>query len=145
MENLVTFGLEPETFRTVVAFITFINLFLVGFMYWQRVQINRACKSIEENHKKTTEIANDIFKTQIFEHYEKISNYDKLTSKNNWYIFNLINLFYARNEDTLEAFKYIGIIWCKRPEDVAKDYMIIAEHYLKLDDTLSKIIEEVKG
>lgn len=92
MSVAAMFGMTTEEFQTVITVLTILNFLMIVYTLWLRVQIKKAGKSIEENHKKTLEISNSVFSTTQFKHYEKFKNYDKLSSKNNWYIFGLVNL-----------------------------------------------------
>lgn len=138
MSAATMFGMTTEEFQTVITVLTTLNFLMIVYTFWLRAQIKKASKSIDENHKKTLEIANSVFSSTQFKHYEKFKNYDKLSSKNNWYIFGLVNLSLynkEKKEDELlnifESFEVIAATWCKRPEDVADDYMMIIDGYKK--------------
>lgn len=135
----------PESFQMVMASLTAINLLIMLYLSWQRLQIKKSEKSIEENHKKALGLYNDIQSITQFKQYQKFKNYDKLSSKNNWYIFGLVNLsLYNKNkkeEDLLnifDSFEAIGAAWCKRPEDVANDYMMILDGYMEESSKVGK-------
>ena len=131
-------GMTTEEFQSVITILTTLNFLMVCYTIWLRAQIKKAGKSIDENHKKTLELANGIFTASQFYQYKQLKNYGKLTSKNDWYIFGLVNLSSVnknRADDNklqmLEAVEVYGAAWCKRPEDVADDYMMIIDGYKK--------------
>ena len=130
-------GMTTEEFYSVVTILTILNFLMIGYTIWLRAQIKKAGKSIDENHKKTLDLVNDIFSASQFYHYKEFKNYNQLTSKNDWYIFGLVNLSLVNKNRTddnkiemLEAFQVYGAAWCKRPEDVGLDYLIVAENLL---------------
>lgn len=71
--------------------------------------------------------------------FDKIlpKDYNKLTSKNEWYLFNLQSIYFKlvannnENEgyDIFSILESIAIAWNKKPEDIFTDYTIIANHY----------------
>ncbi len=129
-------GMTTEEFQSVVTILTTLNFLMIGYTIWLRAQIKKAGESIDENHKKTLELANGIFTASQFYQYKQLKNYNKLTSKNDWYIFGLVNLSLVnknRSDDNklemLEAFEVYGAAWCKRPEEVGADYILVDESY----------------
>ena len=133
-------GMTTEEFQSVIAILTTLNFLMICYTIWLRAQIKKAGKSIDENHKKTLELANGIFTASQFYQYKQLKNYGKLTSKNDWYIFGLVNLTLAnknRSEndklDLLNSFVVFGAAWCKRPEDVGSDYLLIMDSYEELE------------
>ena len=140
MEVASFFGITTEEFYSVVTILTILNFLMIGYTIWLRAQIKKAGKSIDENHKKTLELANGIFTASQFYQYKQLKDYGKLTSKNDWYIFGLVNLMLAnknRSEndklDLLNSFVVFGAAWCKRPEDVGSDYLLIMDSYEELE------------
>ena len=138
MEVASFFGRTTEEFYSVVTILTILNFLMIGYTIWLRAQIKKAGKSIDENHKKTLELANGIFTASQFYQYKQLKNYGKLTSKNDWYIFGLVNLSSVNknraDDNKLQmplTFEVYGAAWCKRPEDVADDYMMIIDGYKK--------------
>ena len=134
-------GMTTEEFQSVVTILTTLNFLMIGYTIWLRAQIKKAGESIDENHKKTLELANGIFTASQFYQYKQLKNYGKLTSKNDWYIFGLVNLTLAnknRSEndklDLLNSFVVFGAAWCKRPEDVGSDYLLIMDSYEELEE-----------
>ena len=134
-------GMTTEEFQSVVTILTTLNFLMIGYTIWLRAQIKKAGESIDENHKKTLELANGIFTASQFYQYKQLKNYNKLTSKNDWYIFGLVNLSLVnknRSDDNklemLEAFEVYGAAWCKRPEDVGSDYLLIMDSYEELEE-----------
>lgn len=132
------FGMTTEEFQSVITILTTLNFLMICYTIWLRAQIKKAGKSIDENHKKTLELANGIFTASQFYQYKQLKNYGKLTSKNDWYIFGLVNLSLVnknRSDDNklemLEAFEVYGAAWCKRPEEVGSDYLLIMDSYKK--------------
>ena len=128
------FGMTTEEFQSVITILTTLNFLMICYTIWLRAQIKKAGKSIDENHKKTLELANGIFTASQFYQYKQLKNYGKLTSKNDWYIFGLVNLTLAnknRSEndklDLLNSFVVFGAAWGKRPEDVGSDYLLIMD------------------
>ncbi len=135
------FGMTTEEFQSVITILTTLNFLMICYTIWLRAQIKKAGKSIDENHKKTLELANGIFTASQFYQYKQLKNYGKLTSKNDWYIFGLVNLTLAnknRSEndklDLLNSFVVFGAAWCKRPEDVGSDYLLIMDSYEELEE-----------
>lgn len=135
------FGMTTEEFQSVITILTTLNFLMICYTIWLRAQIKKAGKSIDENHKKTLELANGIFTASQFYQYKQLKNYGKLTSKNDWYIFGLVNLTLAnknRSEndklDLLNSFVVFGAAWCKRPEDVGSDYLLIRDSYEELEE-----------
>lgn len=140
MSAATIFGMTTEEFQTVITLLTVLNFLMIVYTFWLRAQIKKAGKSIDENHKKTLELANGIFTASQFYQYKQLKNYGKLTSKNDWYIFGLVNLTLAnknRSEndklDLLNSFVVFGAAWCKRPEDVGSDYLLIMDSYEELE------------
>lgn len=140
MSAATMFGMTTEEFQTVITLLTVLNFLMIVYTFWLRAQIKKAGKSIDENHKKTLELANGIFTASQFYQYKQLKNYGKLTSKNDWYIFGLVNLTLAnknRSEndklDLLNSFVVFGAAWCKRPEDVGSDYLLIMDSYEELE------------
>lgn len=140
MSAATMFGMTTEEFQTVITVLTVLNFLMIVYTFWLRAQIKKAGKSIDENHKKTLELANGIFTASQFYQYKQLKNYGKLTSKNDWYIFGLVNLTLAnknRSEndklDLLNSFVVFGAAWCKRPEDVGSDYLLIMDSYEELE------------
>ena len=141
MSIAATVGMTTEEFQTVIAVLTALtalNFLMIVYTIWLRVQIKKAGAQIDENHKRILELANGIFTSSQFYQYKQLKNYSKLTSKNDWYIFGLVNLSLYNKEkkedECLNIFESFGIIaasWCKRPEDVANDYMMIVDGYKK--------------
>ena len=134
-------GMTTEEFQSVITILTTLNFLMICYTIWLRAQIKKAGKSIDENHKKTLELANGIFTASQFYQYKQLKNYGKLTSKNDWYIFGLVNLTLAnknRSEndklDLLNSFVVFGAAWCKRPEDVGSDYLLIMDSYEELEE-----------
>ena len=141
MSAATMFGMTTEEFQTVITVLTVLNFLMIVYTFWLRAQIKKAGKSIDENHKKTLELANGIFTASQFYQYKQLKNYGKLTSKNDWYIFGLVNLTLAnknRSEndklDLLNSFVVFGAAWCKRPEDVGSDYLLIMDSYEELEE-----------
>lgn len=135
------FGMTTEEFQSVITILTTLNFLMICYTIWLRAQIKKAGKSIDENHKKTLELSNGIFTASQFYQYKQLKNYGKLTSKNDWYIFGLVNLTLAnknRSEndklDLLNSFVVFGAAWCKRPEDVGSDYLLIMDSYEELEE-----------
>ena len=135
------FGMTTEEFQSVITILTTLNFLMICYTIWLRAQIKKAGKSIDENHKKTLELANGIFTASQFYQYKQLKNYGKLTSKNDWYIFGLVNLSSVnknRSEndklDLLNSFVVFGAAWCKRPEDVGSDYLLIMDSYEELEE-----------
>ena len=135
------FGMTTEEFQSVITILTTLNFLMICYTIWLRAQIKKAGESIDENHKKTLELANGIFTASQFYQYKQLKNYGKLTSKNDWYIFGLVNLTLAnknRSEndklDLLNSFVVFGAAWCKRPEDVGSDYLLIMDSYEELEE-----------
>lgn len=135
------FGMTTEEFQSVITILTTLNFLMICYTIWLRAQIKKAGKSIDENHKKTLELANGIFTASQFYQYKQLKNYGKLTSKNDLYIFGLVNLTLAnknRSEndklDLLNSFVVFGAAWCKRPEDVGSDYLLIMDSYEELEE-----------
>ena len=140
MSIAATVGMTTEEFQTVITVLTVLNFLMIVYTFWLRAQIKKAGKSIDDNHKKTLELANGIFTASQFYQYKQLKNYGKLTSKNDWYIFGLVNLTLAnknRSEndklDLLNSFVVFGAAWCKRPEDVGSDYLLIMDSYEELE------------
>lgn len=140
MSAATMFGMTTEEFQTVITVLTVLNFLMIVYTFWLRAQIKKAGKSIDENHKKTLELANGIFTASQFYQYKQLKNYGKLTSKNDWYIFGLVNLTLAnknRSEndklDLLNSFVVFGAAWCKRPEDVGSDYLLIMDSCEELE------------
>lgn len=140
MSAATMFGMTTEEFQTVITLLTVLNFLMIVYTFWLRAQIKKAGKSIDENHKKTLELANGIFTASQFYQYKQLKNYGKLTSKNDWYIFGLVNLTLAnknRSEndklDLLNSFVVFGAAWCKRSEDVGSDYLLIMDSYEELE------------
>lgn len=134
-------GMTTEEFQSVVTILTTLNFLMIGYTIWLRAQIKKAGESIDENHKKTLELANGIFTASQFYQYKQLKNYNKLTSKNDWYIFGLVNLSLVNKNrlddnklEMLEAFEVYGAAWCKRPEDVGSDYLLIMDSYEELEE-----------
>lgn len=134
-------GMTTEEFQSVITILTTLNFLMICYTIWLRAQIKKAGKSIDENHKKTLELANGIFTASQFYQYKQLKNYGKLTSKNDWYIFGLVNLSSVnknRSEndklDLLNSFVVFGAAWCKRPEDVGSDYLLIMDSYEELEE-----------
>ena len=141
MNVAAMFGMTTEEFQSVITILTTLNFLMICYTIWLRAQIKKAGKSIDENHKKTLELANGIFTASQFYQYKQLKNYGKLTSKNDWYIFGLVNLTLAnknRSEndklDLLNSFVVFGAAWCKRPEDVGSDYLLIMDSYEELEE-----------
>lgn len=140
MSAATMFGMTTEEFQTVITVLTVLNFLMIVYTFWLRAQIKKAGKSIDENHKKTLELANGIFTASQFYQYKQLKNYGKLTSKNDWYIFGLVNLTLANKNrlendklDLLNSFVVFGAAWCKRPEDVGSDYLLIMDSYEELE------------
>ena len=135
------FGMTTEEFQSVITILTTLNFLMICYTIWLRAQIKKAGKSIDENHKKTLELANGIFTASQFYQYKQLKNYGNLTSKYDWYIYGLVNLTLAnknRSEndklDLLNSFVVFGAAWCKRPEDVGSDYLLIMDSYEELEE-----------
>ena len=140
------FGMTTEEFQSVITILTTLNFLMICYTIWLRAQTRRtsteqAWRTFNENHKKTLELANGIFTASQFYQYKQLKNYGKLTSKNDWYIFGLVNLTLAnknRSEndklDLLNSFVVFGAAWCKRPEDVGSDYLLIMDSYEELEE-----------
>ena len=86
------------------------------------------------------DLANTILTATQFPHYKKMGNYNKLTSKNDWYIFGLVNLAQTNKNrkadnklNIFESFEVVGALWCKRPEDVGTDYMLIVDGLVEME------------
>ena len=75
------FGMTTEEFQSVITILTTLNFLMIVYTFWLRAQIKKAGKSIDENHKKTLELANGIFTASQFYQYKQLKNYGKLTSK----------------------------------------------------------------
>lgn len=134
MNVAAMFGMTIEEFLLVITILTSLNFMMILYTIWLRKKIREAGKSIEENHKKTLDLADTIYSAAQLAHYKKMKNYDKLTSKNDWYIFGLVNLSLVNKNrqvddklNILESFEVVGALWCKRPEDVGSDYMIVLD------------------
>lgn len=73
------------------------------------------------------------------EKFKNMENYNKLSFKHEWYLFNLQSLALKIKEgysfenpdfDVLKAVEYIGAAWVKDPGSVFEDYLIVAGHYI---------------
>lgn len=130
------FGMTAEEFQSVITILTGLNFMMILYTIWLRKKIREAGESIDENHKKTLDLANGIFSASQFHRHKQLKNYSKLSSKNDWYIFGLANLSVTNKNrninnkiEIINSFEIIGALWCKRPEDVACDYALILDGY----------------
>ena len=84
--------------------------------------------------------AKGIIKAQkiLKEKFKYMENYNKISFKHEWYLFNLQSLalkikngYSLENPDfdVLKAIEYIGVAWVKDPSSVFEDYLIVAGHY----------------
>lgn len=94
----------------------------------------------EDMIKTLKEYETDVITSTLIEKFKEIPRYHELSGKHEWYLFNIQSIvFYIRdNKDNPEVFKdfdifevceSLAIAWCKRPEDIFKDFIIISEYY----------------
>lgn len=134
MNAVELFGMDVGESQTVMIFLTGLNFLMILYTIWLRKKIREAGDRIESSHKETMDLANTVLTTTQFHRHKQLKNYIKLSSKNDWYIFGLVNLSVTnknRNIDNkieiINSFEIIGALWCKRPEDVACDYALILD------------------
>ena len=104
----------------------------------------------KEFYRKTLEQKEDMIKTlkeyetdeitsTLIEKFKEIPRYHELSGKHGWYLFNIQSVvFYIRNQpdieelrgfDIFEVCESLAIAWCKRPEDIFKDFTILSDFY----------------
>lgn len=135
MEVAAFFGMTVAEFQSVIVYLTIANFCMLIHYSWQRYKIKDILDKIEMNYQSALDLANSIDNKKAFGYYKDIKNYNKLSNRNDWYIFGLMNLAQVNNHlsnedkiDILESFRYIAGAWCCRPEDVSLDFFIILEH-----------------
>ena len=93
----------------------------------------------EDMIKNLKEYETDVITSTLTEKFKEIPRYHELSGKHEWYLFNIQSIvFYIRNHqdmmelgefDIFEVCESLAIAWCKRPEDIFKDFTILSDFY----------------
>ena len=92
----------------------------------------------EDMIKTLKEYETDVITSTLNEQFKEIPRYRELSGKHEWYLFNIQSIvFYIRNHsdieergfDIFEVCESLAIAWCKRPEDIFKDFTILSDFY----------------
>ena len=130
------------------------GLIMIVYSFW----LLRRGKALNKNIKDSLDVfrsESDDFRKEAEEYYvtkgiieaqkilkekfKDMENYNKLSFKHEWYLFNLQSLvlkikdgysFENPDFDVLKAVEYIGAAWVKEPGSVFNDYLIVAGHYI---------------
>lgn len=106
----------------------------------KRIELDKVKQTLHETEIENlkADIRLDASTSSLDESFKKIPRYNELNGKFTWYLFNLQSLYFniknlgsdvPKDFDIFAAIEVTAKNWIKKPDDVWKDYLIIAEYY----------------
>ena len=92
MEVAAFFGMTVAEFQSVIVYLTIVNFCMLMYNGWQRSKIKDILDKIEINYQSALDLTSSIDNKKAFGYYKDIKNYNKLSNRNDWYVFGLMNL-----------------------------------------------------